>query len=162
MDQQTSLAATRRIVRRYPPVDRPEIELPHDFVPLRLIMQPGGLCLELTQPSLLLGRLSSADIRLTLPDISRRHCRFLFSDGQWEVVDLNSLNGIYVNGHRLREAVLGPGDKLQVGGLLFIVEAATPLRPVHEADDSAAVLRSIVSILPGPGADGTQEYRKAG
>jgi pSer/pThr/pTyr-binding forkhead associated (FHA) protein len=131
-------------------------------VPLRLIMQPGGLCLELTQPSLLLGRLSTADIRLTLPDISRRHCRFLFTDGQWEVVDLNSLNGIYVNGHRLREAVLGPGDKVQVGSLLFIVEMPAQLRPVRDPEDPADLLQSIVKILPGPGADGTQEYRKAG
>src|SRR5438128_1985002 len=72
-------------------------DLQCDFVPLRLLAQPGGLCIELTKPDMLIGRHSEADVRLALPDVSRRHCRFVFAQGQWQVIDLNSLNGIYVN-----------------------------------------------------------------
>jgi pSer/pThr/pTyr-binding forkhead associated (FHA) protein len=33
----------------------------------------------------------------------------------WTVVDLGSTNGIKVNGRRVREAVLSPGDKITLG-----------------------------------------------
>src|SRR5205823_4724 len=74
-----------------------EEAIPHDFVPLRLLLQPGGLCVELNKPEMLLGRHSTADVRLSLPDVSRRHCRFAYADGHWRVFDLNSLNGVFIN-----------------------------------------------------------------
>src|SRR5207247_535425 len=67
-------------------------ETPAGFVPLRLVLQPGGLCVEVNRPDMLVGRHSTADVRLSLPDISRRHCRFIFADGTWRVVDLSSFN----------------------------------------------------------------------
>src|SRR5262249_49659814 len=112
------------IVRRFPPQDRPVVELPPGFAPLRLLLRPGGLCLELVQPDLVLGRHSSADMRVPLPDVSRRHCRFVFTDGHWEVVDLDSLNGTHINGERLTTSVLCHGDTLRIGNLEFQVELA--------------------------------------
>jgi pSer/pThr/pTyr-binding forkhead associated (FHA) protein len=97
----------------------PEIELPADFTPLKLLLQPGGLCVELNKPDMLVGRHSTADVRLSLPDISRRHCRFMFADGGWRVLDLNSLNGIYVNGERLHEATIFHRDRVRIGSLTF-------------------------------------------
>jgi predicted component of type VI protein secretion system len=130
--------------------------------PLRLCMQPGAICIELTESDLLLGRHSSADVRLSLPDISRRHCRFSFADGQWEVTDLNSLNGIHINGERLQKSVLCHGDTLSLGGLTFTVELpGAGLRVVaDERETSAAVIQRIADVLPQP-ADVTQEFRKA-
>jgi pSer/pThr/pTyr-binding forkhead associated (FHA) protein len=100
-------------------------------VPLRLLAQPGGLCIELTKPDMLIGRHSEADVRLALPDVSRRHCRFTFAEGHWQVVDLNSLNGVFVNDERLHEATLCQGDHIRIGGLTFLVdlgEAGAPDR----------------------------------
>jgi pSer/pThr/pTyr-binding forkhead associated (FHA) protein len=71
---------------------------------------------------MLMGRHSDADVRLPLPDVSRRHCRFLFTDGAWEVFDLDSLNGIFINGERLKHAVLRDQDVLTVGGFHFQVD----------------------------------------
>jgi hypothetical protein len=98
------------------------IESPGDFVPLRLLAQPGGLCIELTKPDMLIGRHTEADVRLALPDVSRRHCRFVFAEGHWQVIDLNSLNGVYVNDERLQEATLCQGDLIRIGGLTFLVD----------------------------------------
>jgi pSer/pThr/pTyr-binding forkhead associated (FHA) protein len=100
----------------------PEVEMPPDFVTLRLLLQPGGLCVELNKPEMLVGRHSTAEVRLSLPDISRRHCRFVFGDGCWRVFDLNSLNGIYVNGERLHDATLFHGDRVRIGSLTFAVD----------------------------------------
>jgi pSer/pThr/pTyr-binding forkhead associated (FHA) protein len=131
---------------------------PVDFLPLRLLLQPGGLCVELTRANTLLGRHSEADVRLALPDVSRRHCRFLFREGAWRVIDLNSLNGTYVNEQRLQEAFLTSGDRVRVGGLTFLVEvAAAPVGPSPTDEASASVLKSIADVLPDPGS----EKRKA-
>jgi pSer/pThr/pTyr-binding forkhead associated (FHA) protein len=99
----------------------PTDDLPADFVPLRLLLQPGGLTLNVDKPDTLVGRHSAADVRLSLPDVSRRHCRFTFVDGCWQVHDLNSLNGVFVNGERLQEAVVRHGDRLRIGSLTFEV-----------------------------------------
>src|SRR6266436_2874985 len=50
------------------------------------VMQPNGMAVELMRPNMLLGRHSTADLRLPLPDVSRRHCRFLYQDGVWQVL----------------------------------------------------------------------------
>jgi pSer/pThr/pTyr-binding forkhead associated (FHA) protein len=105
-----------------------EPDVPDDFVPLRLLLQPGGLCVEINRPNMLIGRHSTADVRMCLPDISRRHCRCIFEAGRWKIVDQNSLNGTFVNGQRQAEAVLRHGDTLRIGSLHFLVDlkAGTP------------------------------------
>ena len=66
---------------------------------------------------------------LSLPDptISRRHCRIYLSDnGTWFLEDLQSSNGTFLRGIRLRKkpCVLRDGDLLRVGNsvLLFMKE----------------------------------------
>ena len=92
-----------------------------DFIPMTLVMQPNGLKVELTRPEMLLGRHSGADLRLPMPDVSRRHCRFVFQDGVWRVIDQESLNGIFLNEERVDEAILQDQDCLGIGGLRFKV-----------------------------------------
>ncbi|MCC6418605.1 MAG: FHA domain-containing protein [Gemmataceae bacterium] len=130
--------------------DRAGAALPEGFQPLRLLLQPGGLCIELTRSDMLVGRHSESDIRLALPDVSRRHCRFLFIGGGWQVVDLNSLNGVFVNGERLDVASLRHGDFVRIASLMFAVEIGSQI-----PNDN--VLRSIADVLPSS----TQEHRKA-
>ena len=101
--------------------DAADDELPHDFLPLRLLLQPGGLCLELTRPDMVIGRHSEADLRLALPDISRRHCRCVFTQGNWQIFDLNSLNGVFLNDQRMHQAILYDGDRLRLASLHFVV-----------------------------------------
>jgi pSer/pThr/pTyr-binding forkhead associated (FHA) protein len=73
---------------------------------------------------LLVGRHTDADISLPMPDVSRRHCRFIRTDMGWRVIDLASTNGTYVNGRRVEEADLQLGDLIRVGGVIFeVVEA---------------------------------------
>jgi len=127
-----------------------EPEVPADFVPLRLVCLPGGQRLEFSKPHLIVGRHSLADIRLVLPDISRRHCRLTFDGGRWRVFDLKSMNGVYVNGERMQEATLYEGDHVRLGSFTCLIEQATPLRQSHVAGGNvkAEVLKSIVEVLP--------------
>jgi pSer/pThr/pTyr-binding forkhead associated (FHA) protein len=97
---------------------------PEDFAPLRLRKLPGQETLVLERPQVLVGRHSDADVRLAYHDISRRHCRFVFVDGQWRVQDLDSLNGTYLNNVRTTEATLLDGDRLRLGPVVFVVEGS--------------------------------------
>ena len=65
------------------------MDVPLDFVPLSLVLLPGRQIVDCTRADVLIGRHSGADIRLTPADISRRHCRLVFADGHWRVIDLN-------------------------------------------------------------------------
>ena len=124
------------------------------FEPLKLTLLPSGLTVELTRPEMLVGRHSGADVRLPLPDVSRRHCRFLFQDGQWWVFDLESLNGIYVNHEKVKQSRLSDRDILTIGGFSFEVEfnrsAAPKIQDATQAENSAAVIKSIAEVLPAP------------
>jgi pSer/pThr/pTyr-binding forkhead associated (FHA) protein len=119
--------------------------------PLRLQVQAGGARITLHQAEALVGRHSEADVRLTAPEVSRRHCRLVFEAGRWRIIDLQSLNGVYVNDERVRETVLFDGDRVRVGGCTLIIEQATPLRaaiPERGSDSKVKVLKSIADVLP--------------
>ncbi len=134
--------------------------VPADFVPLRLVLQPSGATIELTQPDMLIGRHSQADVRLPLPDVSRRHCRLLFGGGAWQVVDLNSLNGVFLNDRPIRQAAVQPGDLLRIGGFTFLVELGQAQRQSLEGNDSEGLIRGLFKTLPPP-SHGDDQRRRA-
>jgi pSer/pThr/pTyr-binding forkhead associated (FHA) protein len=61
------------------------------------------------------GRAPTADLILDAALVSRIHCRLEANDETLEVIDLESTNGIFVNGERVSRAHLIPGDRLRVG-----------------------------------------------
>jgi pSer/pThr/pTyr-binding forkhead associated (FHA) protein len=128
------------------------------FVPLRLVLQPSGVVVEMKRADVLVGRHSDADVRLSLPDVSRRHCRLVCADGRWEVVDLKSLNGIFVNDEPVQRAPLRQGDLIRIGGFTFAVDLSGR---AHDGEPAPADghLRSIVHALPPPDAD--EQRRRA-
>jgi pSer/pThr/pTyr-binding forkhead associated (FHA) protein len=94
--------------------------------------------IKIRKPEVAIGRQVTADVRLYLPDISRQHCRVVFVKGQWEIMDLESTNGIFVNGERVPCATLRTGDLIQIGSYFFQVligndSLATP-PPAKDAD----------------------------
>lgn len=61
------------------------------------------------------GRAPRADFVVDAALVSRLHCRLTAGDEHLEVVDLSSTNGTFVNGKRVKNATLAPGDRLRVG-----------------------------------------------
>jgi pSer/pThr/pTyr-binding forkhead associated (FHA) protein len=61
------------------------------------------------------GRDSGCDIFLDDVTVSRAHATFFRQGGRHVVRDTRSLNGTYVNGLRVHEAVLTAGDQVQIG-----------------------------------------------
>lgn len=61
------------------------------------------------------GRHPNADIFLDDVTVSRKHAEFRRVDGGFEVIDLGSLNGTYLNGKRVDVSKLHDGDEVHVG-----------------------------------------------
>lgn len=72
----------------------------------------------LTKTQTVLGR-KGADILLNDPEASRRHCSVTFYGDLALVKDMNSANGTRINNRIVREGLLKPGDKLQIGMTVF-------------------------------------------
>jgi pSer/pThr/pTyr-binding forkhead associated (FHA) protein len=82
----------------------------------------GGDNIPLIKPVLSLGRRPSCDIQLNFSNISGLHCELTFNDGIWIIRDLNSTNGVKVNGNRVAKKVLHPGDTISIGKRDYTIE----------------------------------------
>lgn len=85
--------------------------------------------------------------------VSRHHCtlrRIDFGPSRWQIVDNNSTNGLFVNGARVSEAELSPGDELQIGEyrLRYTVTAPVAAVPAAMAAVSAAAPSLPLPSLP--------------
>lgn len=76
---------------------------------------------------LLIGRDASCAVHLEGNDVSRRHAALTRTSPDGDVIlrDLDSRNGIHVNGHQVRSAALARDDVIRVGGWIGVV-TATP------------------------------------
>lgn len=74
----------------------------------------GGDPIPLLKNTLMVGRREGCDVVLRFPNVSGNHCELTIVDGYWVVRDLGSSNGTKVNGARVAEQRLEPGDKLAV------------------------------------------------
>ena len=62
-----------------------------------------------------IGRSRDCEIVIDDPNVSRRHAELRKTIEGWMVADLGSTNGVKVNGRRVHEEVLRPGDKITLG-----------------------------------------------
>lgn len=69
----------------------------------------------LDQPTTTVGRHPESDILLDDVTVSRRHAEFRLDNGEFEVVDVGSLNGTYVNREPKNSEKLSTGDEIQIG-----------------------------------------------
>ncbi len=93
----------------------------------RLVVQEGakaGVVFTLKDAVTTVGRHPESDIFLSDLTVSRRHAEVMISESGFEVRDVGSLNGTYVNRQRVDSAQLQNGDVVQVGR--FKLEYQTP------------------------------------
>ena len=81
----------------------------------------------LDQPVTSAGRHPDSDIFLDDATVSRHHVEFRLENGQFLLVDLDSLNNTYVNHEPVDSAVLVDGDEIQIGKfrLVFLTRPTT-------------------------------------
>jgi hypothetical protein len=63
----------------------------------------------------LVGRSRECEVTVSDPNVSRRHIELRRGERGWTAVDLGSTNGMKVNGRRIGQAELNPGDRITIG-----------------------------------------------
>lgn len=87
---------------------------------LRLVQGPDApkiFALVITE--LVVGRSAEADIVVDSEDLSRKHAQLFFNGRDWSIRDLDSRNGVFLNGVKVHSATLCDGDTLQLGASIF-------------------------------------------
>ncbi len=75
-----------------------------------------GRMFKLDKPEVVLGRSADATLQVEDDGISRKHAKLvLAATGEYQLVDLGSTNGTFLNGTRVEIAELTDGDKIQLG-----------------------------------------------
>jgi predicted component of type VI protein secretion system len=69
-----------------------------------------------------IGRREDCDLRIPLGEVSRKHCRIVRDGDSLKLEDLGSSNGTFLNAQRVQEALLTPGDTIQVGPVVFVLQ----------------------------------------
>ena len=98
-----------------------------------------------TGKDLVIGRRADADIRVNEPTMSGMHAKIFSVEEGVRIRDLDSLNGTHVNGDRIVETDLKPGDQIKIGRAMIVV-SGPPNQTTPEFEDVLAA----VGGLEGP------------
>ena len=129
------------------------------------VLQPTkqGRIIMIDRAVVLVGRSADCDAVITdSQKISRRHCCLVQVDNQYFVRDLGSMNGVWVNGNRVkRECIMAAGDNVSIGDVEFLfhpnarieqkktVTESPPLETAPEQPDINEESPETDNLLPG-------------
>src|SRR5579864_8454004 len=92
----------------------------------------------------IIGRRAGCDLRVPSASVSRRHCRLSFRDDCLMVEDLQSANGTFLNGVRVKDTQeVRPGDRLEVGPVTFLIKYQAV-----DQEDLVALELDVEEIVP--------------
>jgi peptidoglycan lytic transglycosylase D len=103
-----------------------------------VVRLPDGQTLRFTSP-FQIGRERGCNVELRDSQVSRRHAQVSLVNGQWIVRDLQSSNGLFVDGRRVETAPIGDGVAIRLGadGPTVRVEPETVARAPHDQTDAS-------------------------
>ncbi|MPN61701.1 hypothetical protein SDC9_209443 [bioreactor metagenome] len=81
-----------------------------------------GMKVEVGSKRINIGRRESNELPLTDMNTSRLHAYVIYEEGNHVLHDAKSLNGTYVNGHRITRKILCSGDRIKVGNTIILYE----------------------------------------
>ena len=93
-----------------------------------------------------IGRRADNHLVLSDPRVSRAHAQIRAIRGQYILFDLNSTGGTLVNGHRIRQSTLKPGDVISLSGVPPIYGEDTPA----ETDSTRQTILPATNKHDGP------------
>jgi pSer/pThr/pTyr-binding forkhead associated (FHA) protein len=110
-----------------------------------LVPVGGGDPIPLIREKLVVGRRDSCDIPMHFPSISGQHCELTYRNGYWYIKDLNSTNGVKVNGTRVHEKLLHPSDKITIAKRVYTIVYELPAgRVAQEEVEEDIMSRSLL------------------
>jgi pSer/pThr/pTyr-binding forkhead associated (FHA) protein len=70
----------------------------------------------------IVGRHNTCHVQIDNAGVSRRHCRFTYDDGAYHVEDMQSANGVFIKGQKVRRAPVENGTEVGIGKYVLIFE----------------------------------------
>ena len=80
-----------------------------------------------------IGRVEDNTFPIAEPSVSSHHCEVLLRGNDVVVNDLNSTNGTFINGQKITEGVLKPGQILRLGQIEVRLESDRPASGAKKA-----------------------------
>jgi phosphoserine phosphatase RsbU/P len=113
----------------------------------------GRRIVALDKPVFGIGRRTETDLRLAGADISRLHAEITVEDGVCTLHDKQSRFGTFVNGERVTDRVLAPGDHIRLGqagdtDIVFVTSDDAP-SVERSAISAAGEFRQMAALLEG-------------
>jgi pSer/pThr/pTyr-binding forkhead associated (FHA) protein len=116
-----------------------------------------------------IGRSAACEVQLAGLEVSSRHVEIVWENGQWWAVDLNSTNGTFLNGRRIKRELLASHNSLQLASngpviLLEVEMLETPTMVVPAEPKTSAtqiVQRLIGTVAPSRLGTNTMFLREA-
>lgn len=106
-----------------------------------------GQCIEVHDVPVVIGRSPEADFEVEHASVSRFHCAVWLENGRVFIRDLGSKNGSWVNGARIAQAELFPGDHIALGdAVLKLVPLDSLEARYHEALYQLATVDSLTQL----------------
>ncbi|MGH8150547.1 MAG: FHA domain-containing protein, partial [Steroidobacteraceae bacterium] len=96
--------------------------LPADSMIRRLVRQDGSAKVHVLGRKTRIGRTPDNDVQIDAKLVSRHHAMILAGPGHTIIEDLNSTNGVLVNGRRIVRERLQDGDEIVLGSTHFRFE----------------------------------------
>ncbi len=100
-----------------------EISIPENYV----LIFKGAKAMPLNQLITSIGRSHDNTVVIDDPRISRHHLEIRFIHDHFVVFDLNSTGGTFINGQRVAQGLLYPGDLLSLAGIDLVFAQDTDL-----------------------------------
>lgn len=75
---------------------------------------------ELGERAVVIGRSADCDIQLGVQNVSRKHAAVVFQNEEYLIEDLESTNGVFVNGIKVVKCVLRNNDQIEIGGVRLV------------------------------------------
>ena len=113
---------------------------------MALLPLNGEPLIPLTKSRFVIGRGNGCDLQVQDQSVSSRHCELRFDGEDWTLVDLNSRNGVRVNGEPIQTKTLEPGDTIIIGSS-FRIRFSTPRgRGILASKKTIAILAAMALI----------------
>jgi pSer/pThr/pTyr-binding forkhead associated (FHA) protein len=122
-----------------------------------LTQSMAGRSFDLATERTTVGRVEDNAFQIAEPSVSSRHCEILLQGADIVIKDLNSTNGTFINGEKISEGVLKPGQTLRLGN----VELKLDVPGAPAAPASAPSSPSASAPPPAPASPPKKEPVKA-
>jgi len=90
-----------------------------------VLLEVNGMKHPINPPGVVIGRSNEADLKIDDPGISRRHAEIKIHQSGAEtavtVNDLDSTNGVVLNGHKVATGVVTDGSEIRLGNTVIVI-----------------------------------------